>query len=123
MDVLNEEGIGCIAFSPLAQGLLTNKYLNGIPEGSRATKPHGFLKPKDVTAERVEKVRALNELAQARGQTMAQMAIAWILRLKGMTSVLIGASKISHVEDAVSALENTDFSDGELAQIEQILAG
>ncbi len=122
MDVLDEEGIGCIAFSPLAQGLLTNKYLNGIPEGSRATKPHGFLKPEDVTAEKVEKVRALNELAQARGQTMAQLAIAWILRLKGMTSVLIGASKVSHVEDAVGALENTDFSEEELAKIEAILA-
>ncbi|MBN2500136.1 MAG: L-glyceraldehyde 3-phosphate reductase [Anaerolineales bacterium] len=122
MDVLDEEGIGCIAFSPLAQGLLTNKYLNCIPEGSRASKPHGFLKPEDVTAEKVEKVRALNELAQARGQTMAQLAIAWILRLKGMTSVLIGASKVSHVEDAVGALDNTDFSDEELTKIEAILA-
>jgi L-glyceraldehyde 3-phosphate reductase len=122
MDVLEEGGIGCIAFSPLAQGLLTNKYLNGIPEGSRASKPHGFLKPEDVTEEKVEQVRSLNELAQARGQTMAQLAIAWILRLKGMTSVLIGASKVSHVEDAVGALENIDFSEEELAQIDAILA-
>jgi L-glyceraldehyde 3-phosphate reductase len=121
-NVLAEEGIGCIAFSPLAQGLLTDKYLNGIPEGSRASKPHGFLSPEDVTAEKVEKVRALNEIAQARGQTMAQLAIAWILRLEEITSVLIGASKVSHVEDAVGALENIDFSDAELAQIEQILA-
>ena len=90
--VLNEEGIGCIPFSPLAQGILTNKYLNGIPRNSRAAKPHGFLKREQVTEEKLGKVRKLSELAKARGQTMAQMALAWVLRCKEVTSALIGAS-------------------------------
>src|SRR4030043_182031 len=92
--VLKEEGIGCIAFSPLAQGLLTDKYLAGIPEGSRASKPHGFLRTADNTEDRLTKVRKLNELAHARGQTLAQMALAWALRHQGMTSVLVGARAI-----------------------------
>ncbi|HJX37641.1 MAG TPA: L-glyceraldehyde 3-phosphate reductase, partial [Anaerolineae bacterium] len=99
--VLKEEGIGCIAFSPLAQGLLTDKYLAGIPQGSRASKPHGFLRPADITEERLTKVRKLNELAHARGQTLAQMALAWALRHQGMTSVLVGASQVSQIEDNV----------------------
>lgn len=122
LDVLEEEGIGCIAFSPLAQGLLTNKYLGGVPEDSRAAKPHGFLKRDQITEERLSQVRRLNDIAQNRGQTLAQMAIAWVLRHPGMTSALVGASRVSQVEDNVAALDNLDFSAEELAAIEAILA-
>jgi L-glyceraldehyde 3-phosphate reductase len=121
LETLTGEGMGCIAFSPLAQGLLTDKYLQGIPEGSRAAKPHGFLRPAQVTAENVAKSKALNALAQARGQTLAQMALAWVLRHPGMTSALIGASRVAHIEDAVGALKNLAWSAGELQQIEAIL--
>jgi L-glyceraldehyde 3-phosphate reductase len=121
--VLEEEGIGCIAFSPLAQGLLTDKYLAGIPQGSRASKPHGFLRPADITEERLTKVRKLNELAHARGQALAQMALAWALRHQGMTSVLVGASQVSQIEGNVAALGNLQFTEEELARIESILAG
>lgn len=121
LDVLKEEGIGCIAFSPLAQGMLTDKYLDGIPEGSRASKPHGFLKPTNITPEKLERVRQLNELAKARGQTLAQMALAWVLRHPTMTSVLIGASKVAQIEDAVGTLEHLQFSDEELQRIDAIL--
>jgi L-glyceraldehyde 3-phosphate reductase len=120
--VLEEEGIGCIVFSPLEQGLLTDKYLAGIPEGSRASKPHGFLRPADITGERLTKVRKLNELAQARGQTLAQMALAWALRHKAMTSVLVGTSRVDQIEDNVGALSNLQFTDEELAGIEGVLA-
>ena len=123
LDVLAEKGIGCIAFSPLAQGMLTDRYLNEIPSDSRAGKPHGFLRPEHVTDEKVAKVRQLNELAQERGQTMAQMALAWVLRHPGMTSALIGASRVKQVEDAVGALNTLDFSAQELDRIENILAG
>ncbi len=122
LDVLKEEGIGCIAFSPLAQGLLTDKYLTGIPEGSRASKPHGFLRPEQVTDEKVAKARKLNAMAQARGQTLAQMAVAWVLRHPGMTSALVGASSVRQVEDNVAALNNLAFSAEELKAIEGILA-
>ena len=122
LDVLQEEGIGCIAFSPLAQGLLTDKYLSGIPEGSRASKAHGFLRPADITEEKLAKVRLLNELAKERGQTLAQMALAWVLRQPAMTSVLIGASKIAQIEDAVGALQNLAFPAEELQRIESILS-
>jgi L-glyceraldehyde 3-phosphate reductase len=122
LDVLKEEGIGCIAFSPLAQGLLTDKYLGGIPEGSRASKPHGFLRPKHVTDEKVAKARILNDMARARGQTLAQMAVAWVLRHPGMTSALVGASSVRQVEDNVAALSNLAFSAEELKAIEEILA-
>lgn len=118
---LKEEGIGCIAFSPLAQGLLTDKYLGGIPEGSRASKPHGFLKPAQITDDKLDKVKKLNTLAQKRGQTLAQMALAWVLRHEEMTSVLIGASKVSQIEDAVGMLSKLEFSSGELQEIESIL--
>jgi L-glyceraldehyde 3-phosphate reductase len=118
---LKEEGIGCIAFSPLAQGLLTDKYLGGIPAGSRASKEHGFLKPTHLTDEKLNKVRKLNELVQSRGQTLAQMALAWVLRHDAMTSVLIGASKVSQIEDAVGALQRLDFSADELQKIENVL--
>ncbi|HMV28482.1 MAG TPA: aldo/keto reductase [Anaerolineales bacterium] len=121
LQTLKEEGIGCIAFSPLAQGLLTDKYLGGIPEGSRASKAHGFLKPAHITDERIAKVQKLNTLAQQRGQTLAQMALAWVLRHEGMTSVLIGASKVSQIEDAVGMLNKVEFSGDELQAIENIL--
>jgi L-glyceraldehyde 3-phosphate reductase len=124
LDTLKEEGVGCIAFSPLAQGLLTDKYLGGnIPEGSRASKEHGFLKPANITDEKLNKVRKLNEIAQSREQTLAQMALAWVLRHEVMTSVLIGASKISQIEDAVGTLQHLDFAPAELEQIEAILNG
>jgi L-glyceraldehyde 3-phosphate reductase len=123
LDVLAEEGIGCICFSPLAQGLLSNKYLDGIPEGSRASKPHGFLRPQHITDEKLAKVRALNSLAQARGQSLAQMALAWVLRHPVMTSALIGTSTVAQVEDSVAALNNLGFSREELQSIETILSG
>jgi L-glyceraldehyde 3-phosphate reductase len=122
LEALREEGVGCIVFSPLAQGLLTNKYLGGIPEDSRAAKPHGFLKPEHVTDERIAKVRRLNELALARGQTLAQLALAWVLRHPEVTSALMGASRVAQVEDAVATLQNLSFTAEELQTIEQILA-
>jgi len=121
LQTLKEEGIGCIAFSPLAQGLLTDKYLGGIPEGSRASKAHGFLKPAHITDEKIAKVQKLNILAQGRGQTLAQMALAWVLRHEEMTSVLIGASKVSQIEDAVGMLNKLEFTSNELQEIENIL--
>jgi L-glyceraldehyde 3-phosphate reductase len=123
LDVLAEEGIGCIVFSPLSQGLLTGKYLDGIPEDSRAAKPHGFLRREQVTEDKLAKVRRLNQIARARGQTMAQMALAWVLRHPGMTSALAGASRVSQVEDNVAALDNLAFSEEELKAIDQILTG
>jgi L-glyceraldehyde 3-phosphate reductase len=123
LQTLKEEGIGCIAFSPLAQGLLTDKYLGGIPEGSRASKEHGFLKPAHITDDKLSKVRKLNELAQSRGQTLAQMALAWVLRHEAMTSVLIGASKVEQIDDAVGTLQHLDFTSAELEHIEKILNG
>jgi L-glyceraldehyde 3-phosphate reductase len=122
LDVLAEEGIGCIVFSPLAQGLLTDKYLDGIPHGSRASKPHGFLKPAHITDEKLHQVHKLNEIAQARGQTMAQLALAWVLRHKGMTSALVGASRVEQIANSVAALDNLDFTEGELKAIDDILA-
>jgi L-glyceraldehyde 3-phosphate reductase len=121
--VLEREGIGCIVFSPLAQGLLSDKYLGGIPAGSRASKPHGFLRPEQITEDKLAKVERLNELAKARGQTLAQMAIAWVLRHPAITSALIGASRISHIDDAVSVLNKLDFTAEELQMIEAILKG
>jgi L-glyceraldehyde 3-phosphate reductase len=121
LDTLAQEGIGCIAFSPLAQGMLTDKYLRGIPEGSRASKPHGFLKPNQVTSEKIAKVKRLDKLAKSRGQTLAQMALAWVLRHPGMTSALIGASRVAQIEDAVGALSNLAFTARELQKIEAIL--
>jgi len=119
---LQEEGMGCIAFSPLAQGLLTDRYLGGIPEGSRASKRHGFLRPADITEDRLSRARKLNELAQARGQTLAQMALAWVLRHESMTSVLVGASRVDQIEDNAGTLSNLHFSEEELADIEGVLA-
>lgn len=122
LDLLAAEGVGCIPFSPLAQGLLTDRYLGGIPEDSRAARPHGSLKPDRITEQRLDQVRRLNEIAQARGQTLAQMAVAWVLRHEVVTSALIGASRPAQVEDSAGALANLSFSAEELAQIETILA-
>jgi L-glyceraldehyde 3-phosphate reductase len=121
LDLLAAEGVGCIAFSPLAQGLLTDKYLSGIPAGSRASKAHGFLKPAQITQDTLSKVRRLNEIAKSRGQKLAQMALAWVLRDKAMTSVVIGASRIEHIDDAASALDRLQFSAEELYNIDEIL--
>jgi L-glyceraldehyde 3-phosphate reductase len=123
LETLETEGLGCIAFSPLAQGLLTNKYLKGVPEGSRASKPHGFLKPKDITAKKLDKIRRLDKLAGKRGQTLAQLALAWVLRHPVVTSALIGASRVEQIDDAVKALRNLDFSPKELTAIDAILGG
>jgi L-glyceraldehyde 3-phosphate reductase len=120
---LEQQGVGCIAFSPLAQGLLTSKYLAGIPVDSRAGKPTGFLRPEQVTEDKLSKVRALDALAKARGQTLPQLALAWVLRHPQMTSALIGASRIEQLDDAVRALDNLALEAGELARIDQILAG
>jgi len=122
LSALREEGIGCIVFSPLAQGLLTDKYLNGIPAGSRASKPHGFLKPEQVTEDKLSKILGLNELAMARGQTLAQMALAWVLRHSEVTSAVIGASRSEQIDDAVGALEHLKFTTEELLAIENILS-
>lgn len=122
LEAVRDEGMGCIVFSPLAQGLLTDKYLAGIPEHSRAAKPHGFLQPDQITDQKVAQIQRLGELAKSRNQTIAQLALAWVLRHPEVTSALIGASKVSQIEDAVGALHNLSFSQDELATIEQILA-
>ena len=122
LDTLGEEGIGCIAFCPLAQGLLTNKYLDGVPAGSRATKSHGFLKRDNITDEKLATVRALNEVAAARGQSLAQMALRWVLRHETMTTALIGASRPEQIEENVASLQAPAFSADELSRIESILA-
>jgi L-glyceraldehyde 3-phosphate reductase len=121
LDVLEEQGVGCIPFSPLAQGLLTDKYLKGIPEGSRAAKEHGFLKTADITDEKLLKIKKLNSLAQQRNQSLAQMALAWILKDKRITSVLIGASSVEQLDNNINALDNLQFSKDELSTIETIL--
>ena len=120
LDVLGNEGVGAIAFCPLAQGLLTNRYLNGIPADSRATKAV-FLKSSDITEDRLKQIRALNELAAQRGQSLAQMALAWVLRDSRMTSALIGASRVEQIEQNVAALANLSFAAEELACIDAIL--
>ncbi|HEX9091696.1 MAG TPA: aldo/keto reductase, partial [Anaerolineales bacterium] len=122
LEVLAEEGLGCIVFSPLEQGILTNRYLKGIPQDSRAGKPDTFLSREDITSDSLSKVRQLNEIAQKRGQSMAQMALAWVLRQPAVTSALVGASRVAQIEDSVATLEKLDFSEGELSSIEEILA-
>ena len=122
LNVLRTEGIGCIAFSPLAQGLLTDKYLDGIPEGSRAAKSWGFLQPEQV-APAMDKVNRLNEIAKQRGQSLAQMSLVWLLKDARVTSVLIGVSSVQQLEDNVAALNNNQFTNTELYQIEMILSG
>ena len=123
LKVLEEEGIGAIAFSPLAQGLLSDRYLKGIPAGSRAARPEGALKASQVSDEVLQVVRQLNEVAAARGQSLARMAIAWLLRHSRVTSVLIGASSVAQLHDNLAALKNTSFSEEELLRIDEILKG
>lgn len=121
LDTLEDEGIGCIVFSPLSQGMLTDKYLNGIPDDSRAAKSHGFLKPERLTDETLSKIQNLNALAQERGQSLAQMAIAWVLRHDAVTTALVGASRPEQIENSVGVIQNLVFSDDELDKIEDIL--
>src|SRR6478735_1812688 len=121
LDVLEQEGVGCIPFSPLAQGMLTDKYLNGIPENSRAAKSTGHLQTSEITEKRIAQIRDLNELAKKRNQSLAQMAIAWLLKDKRVTTVLIGASSINQLDNNLDALNNLQFSQEELDQIKKIL--
>ncbi|HYO24383.1 MAG TPA: L-glyceraldehyde 3-phosphate reductase [Lacipirellulaceae bacterium] len=121
LDVLAEEGVGCIPFSPLAQGLLTDRYLSGVPADSRAAKPHGFLKQEAITPEALDKIARLNDLAKSRGQSLAQMALAWVLRDPRITTVLIGASSVAQLDQNLACLERRGFSPEELAAIEGIL--
>lgn len=121
LSVLAEEGVGVIAFSPLAKGLLTDRYLNGIPADSRAAGSSIFLNPEDITPDKLNKITRLNKLAAARGQSLAQMALAWVLRGGKTTSVLIGASKVSQIEDCVGTINRLEFTEDELAAIEGIL--
>ncbi len=122
LDLLEKEGVGCIPFSPLAQGLLTDKYLHGIPADSRVATSGVFLKEDHITPERIEKIKALNQIAEQRGQKLAHMALSWILKDKRVTTVLIGASKPDQITDSLQALKNTSFSTDELAAIDKILA-
>ena len=121
LDLLGKEGVGCIPFSPLAQGLLTNKYLNGIPQDSRVAKGVGFLNQEHITEQRITQIKALNSLAEQRGQTLAQMALSWILKDKRITSVLVGASKPEQLLDSLKCKDNINFSEKELSEIESIL--
>jgi L-glyceraldehyde 3-phosphate reductase len=121
LDLLGKEGIGCIPFSPLAQGLLTNKYLNGIPEDSRIAKGVGFLKEEHITEQRIAQIKALNLIAEQRDQTLAQMALSWILKDKRITSVLVGASKPEQLLDSLKCKDNINFSEIELNAIDNIL--
>ncbi|MDB5199068.1 MAG: aldo/keto reductase [Chitinophagaceae bacterium] len=121
LDVLEETGVGCIPFSPLAQGMLTDKYLKGIPKNSRASKPEASLKLTDITAERLQQIRALNEIAKLRNQSLAQMAIAWLLKDKRVTSVLIGASSVDQLNNNIDTLNNLSFLPDELDAINKIL--
>jgi L-glyceraldehyde 3-phosphate reductase len=119
---LTRQGMGCVVFSPLAQGLLTNRYLEHIPADSRAAKPHGFLKANQVDAAMVTKLRALDQLARQRGQSLAQMAIAWVLRQPAVTSALIGASRVGQIDDCVRALDDLSFTPEELSKIDALVA-
>ncbi|NJM80220.1 MAG: L-glyceraldehyde 3-phosphate reductase [Flavobacterium sp.] len=121
LDVLEQKGIGCIVFSPLAQGMLTNKYLKGIPKDSRAAKPEGHLQASEITEEKIQKINDLNEIAKERNQSLAQMAIAWLMKDERITSVLIGASSVNQLNDSLGSLEKLDFTKTELEQIETIL--
>jgi L-glyceraldehyde 3-phosphate reductase len=121
LDVLERNGVGCIPFSPLAQGMLTDKYLKGVPADSRAAKASGYLQENQITPELLQKIKKLNEVARERGQSLAQMALSWLLKDPRVTSILIGASRVSQLEDSLKCLENTEFSELEIASIEGIL--
>lgn len=118
LNVLEDNGVGCIAFSPLQQGMLTDKYLEGIPDNSRAHNPHGFLREEDITPDKIQIIRKLNDIAKGRVQSLAQMALVWLLKDRRVTSVLIGASSVAQLEDNVKSLDNREFSDEELKAIE-----
>jgi len=122
-DVLVKEGLGAIVFSPLAQGLLTNRYLKGIPSDSRAAKAHGYLNKDDITLSRITVIKQLAGLAERRGQTLAQMAVLWTLRQSSVASAIVGASKVQQLEEIVQGLQNPNFSPEELSEIDQILHG
>jgi L-glyceraldehyde 3-phosphate reductase len=123
LDVLKANGVGCIPFSPLAQGLLSDRYISGIPEGSRASKSWGFLKSNEITEQKLNRIQKLNEVAKKRNQTLAQMALSWLLKDKRITSVLIGVSSVEQLENNLGCLKNLDYSAEELATIENILKG
>ena len=122
LSALDENGVGCICFSPLAQGALTDKYLKGIPAGSRASREGTTVAQRYLSDEQLEKIKQLNQFAEERGQTLAQMAIAWILRRPEVTTVLVGASRVSQLDNSLAALECTGFSENELKRIDEILA-
>jgi len=119
LDALGELGVGCIVFSPLAQGMLTDRYLEGVPQGARASRPGYSLSPDLLTDQSLAKIRALNEIAAGRGQTLARMALAWTLRDPRVTSALVGASSVEQLEDNVRAVERLDFAEDELAEIDR----
>jgi len=121
LDTLEKDGMGAIAFSPLAQGMLTNKYIKGIPKDSRAAKSHGFLQKDQITDRVIEKVKALNDIAEKRGQSLAQMAIAWLLKDERVTSVLVGASSVKQLNQNIDSVNNLHFEVFELEEIEEIL--
>jgi L-glyceraldehyde 3-phosphate reductase len=121
LDLLEEFGVGCIPFSPLAQGLLTDRYLKGIPAGSRASKAHGYLKSGEITNDKIDKVMRLNEIAGRRHQSLAQMALSWLLKDKRITSVLVGVSSVEQLHNNLDCLNNLDYSSDELQEIESIL--
>ena len=121
LDVLEKYGVGCIPFSPLAQGLLTDRYLNGIPSDSRAAKSHGFLKATEVTEDRLNKIRRLNDIAKKRKQSLAQMAISWLLKDKRITTILVGASSVGQLDNNIDAINHIDYSGDELKEIERVL--
>jgi L-glyceraldehyde 3-phosphate reductase len=122
LDVLEKNGVGCIPFSPLAQGMLTDRYLKGIPSDSRAAKEHGFLKTNEITTDKLVKIKKLNDLAEKRGQSLSQMAIAWLMKKPVITSVLIGVSSVDQLDANLGSLDNISFSEEELAEIEKVLA-
>ena len=122
LDVLEEHGVGCIPFSPLAQGMLTNRYIKGIPENSRAAKSHGFLKKDDLTEARLQTIRGLHEIAQQRNQSLAQMAISWLMKDQRITSVLVGVSSVEQLTGNLGAVDYPPFTADELAAIEELLA-
>jgi L-glyceraldehyde 3-phosphate reductase len=121
LELLGNKGVGCIPYSPLAQGLLTNRYLNGIPADSRAGKEHGYLQTGDITEEKLMKIRSLHPIARERGQSLSQMAIAWLMRNKVITSVLIGVSSVAQLEDNLRVMDKAEFSEGELRRVEEVL--
>jgi L-glyceraldehyde 3-phosphate reductase len=123
LDVVEKEGLGCAIFSPLAQGLLTDRYLQGIPADARAGKAHGFLRPEQIDAAKLAKIRALGEIARERDQPLAAMALAWTLRDRRVTSAIIGASKVSQLEQCVAAAQSAPFSPDELRRIDAITLG